>query len=133
MAQAFLITLREGLEMALIVVMVLAYLKRTGHTRLFTRVWVGVALATGISLLAGAILFSLGKGLASLTSDEGQQLLVKTLCAVAHVDGVASGEEIEFIERVIVKLKAQVFVYGREEWGKYEKEVFETLEQVAAS
>ena len=77
--------------------------------------------------------FSLGKGLASLTSDEGQQLLVKTLCAVAHVDGVASGEEIEFIERVIVKLKAQVFVYGREEWGKYEKEVFETLKQVAAS
>ena len=77
--------------------------------------------------------FSLGKGLASLSSDESQQLLVKTLCAVAHVDGVASGEEIEFIERVIVKLKATVFVYGREEWGKYEKEVFETIDQVSAS
>jgi high-affinity iron transporter len=63
MAQAFLITLREGLEMALIVVVVLAYLKRTGYIRLFNRVWQGVALATGVSLLGGAVLFGLGKGL----------------------------------------------------------------------
>ena len=63
MAQAYLITLREGLEMALIVVIVLAYLKRTGYTRLFSRVWQGVALATGVSLLGGAILFGLGKEL----------------------------------------------------------------------
>ena len=41
MAQAFVITLREGLEMALIVVIVLAYLKRTGYTNLASRVWQG--------------------------------------------------------------------------------------------
>ena len=63
MSQAFLITLREGLEMALIVVIVLAYLKRTEQMRLNGRVWQGVALATGISLLGGAILFALGKEL----------------------------------------------------------------------
>lgn len=63
MAQTFLITLREGLEMALIVVIVLAYLKRTGRTSLFNRVWQGVALATAVSLLGGAILFGLGKEL----------------------------------------------------------------------
>jgi len=63
MAQAYLITLREGLEMALIVVIVLAYLKRTGHTRLINRVWQGVALATAVSILGGAILFGLGKEL----------------------------------------------------------------------
>ena len=81
MAQAFLITLREGLEMALIVVMVLAYLKRTGYTGLFSRVWVGVALATGISLLAGAILFSLGKGLEGRAEEvfEGTAMLLAVL------------------------------------------------------
>jgi high-affinity iron transporter len=63
MAQTFLITLREGLEMALIIVIILAYLKRTGRTSLFNRVWQGVALATAVSLLGGAILFGLGKEL----------------------------------------------------------------------
>jgi high-affinity iron transporter len=63
MGQAFLITLREGLEIALIVVIVLAYLKRTGHTRLYSRVWLGIALATGASLLGGAIMFGFGKEL----------------------------------------------------------------------
>ena len=61
MAQAFVITLREGLEMALVVVIVLAYLKRTGYTNLASRVWQGVALASVVSLLGGAILFVLGK------------------------------------------------------------------------
>ena len=63
MAQAFLITLREGLEMALVVVIVLAYLKRTGRSNLFGRVWQGVALATAVSFLGGAILFGLGREL----------------------------------------------------------------------
>ena len=78
MAQAFLITLREGLEMALIVVIVLAYLKRTGYTRLFSRVWQGVALASGVSLLGGAILFGLGKELEGRAGEvfEGTAMLL---------------------------------------------------------
>jgi high-affinity iron transporter len=77
-AQAFLITLREGLEMALIVVIVLAYLKRTGYTHLFSRVWLGVGMATGISVVAGAILFSLGKGLEGRSEEifEGSAMLL---------------------------------------------------------
>ncbi len=63
MAQAFVITLREGLEMALIVVIVLAYLKRTGRTSLFGLVWGSVGLAAAGSLLAGGVLFGLGKEL----------------------------------------------------------------------
>ena len=63
MAQALLITLREGLEMALLVVIVLAYLRRTGRSHLFNRVWQGIGLATVVSLVAGALLFSLGTGL----------------------------------------------------------------------
>ena len=78
MAQAFLITLREGLEMALVVVIVLAYLKRTGHTRLFNRVWQGVALAIVISLLGGAILFGLGQELEGRAEEvfEGTAMLL---------------------------------------------------------
>ena len=63
MTQALLITLREGLEISLLVVIVLAYLKRTGRGYLFLRVWQGVALATAASLVAGALLFGLGTGL----------------------------------------------------------------------
>lgn len=74
--------------------------------------------------------FSLGKGLNALTSDEARVLLVKLMCAVSFVDGTASDLELEFIERVVTKLKSQVFILPREEWGRYEKEVFKTLEDL---
>jgi high-affinity iron transporter len=55
---AFLITLREGLEMSLIVVIILAYLARTGHKREFSAIWLGVAGAAALSLLTGSIIFA---------------------------------------------------------------------------
>lgn len=60
MAQSFLITLREGLEAALIIGIILAYLTRTGNRDRFGNVWQGVGLAVALSLLAGALLFLLG-------------------------------------------------------------------------
>ena len=71
---------------------------------------------------------SLIRGLNSLQSDDARNLLVKVLCAVAHVDGKASESELEFIEKVVVKLKGQVFILPREDWGRYENEVFTTIE-----
>jgi len=53
---AFVITLREGLEMSLIVGIILAYLARTGHRREFGAIWAGVAGAIGVSVLAGGII-----------------------------------------------------------------------------
>jgi high-affinity iron transporter len=53
---AFVITLREGLEMSLIVGIILAYLARTGHRREFGAIWAGVAGAVGVSVLAGGII-----------------------------------------------------------------------------
>lgn len=50
----FLIALREGVEAALVVGIILAYLKKTGRTDLFGHVWIGVLLAAGIPLAAGA-------------------------------------------------------------------------------
>ena len=51
------------MEMALIVVIVLAYLKRTGRSEMFRLVWRAVAAAAADGLVVGAVLFSLGKGL----------------------------------------------------------------------
>lgn len=50
----FLIMLREGIEAALIVGIVASYLKQSGRASLMPAVWVGVLLATALSLFAGA-------------------------------------------------------------------------------
>lgn len=50
----FLIMLREGIEAALIVGIVASYLKQSGRGALMPAVWVGVLLATALSLFAGA-------------------------------------------------------------------------------
>ena len=45
--------LREGVEAALIVSIILAYLARTGNRRAFGRIWVGTAAAVALSIGAG--------------------------------------------------------------------------------
>ena len=60
MAQALVITLREGLEMALVVVVVLALLGRMGRRDQFSYVWWGVGAAILLSIVAGGLLFALG-------------------------------------------------------------------------
>lgn len=56
--EAFAITLREGMEAALVVGLVLAYLNRTGRSALRRWVYVGLVLAAAASLL-GAVAFRL--------------------------------------------------------------------------
>jgi high-affinity iron transporter len=58
MAQAFVITLREGLEAFLIVAISLAYLRKTGRSELTRAVHWGIALALAISIAAGYLLFN---------------------------------------------------------------------------
>lgn len=58
MAQAFVITLREGLEAFLIVAISLAYLRKTGRTNLTSAVHWGIAIAIAISIGSGYLLFN---------------------------------------------------------------------------
>jgi high-affinity iron transporter len=53
MLQAFVITLREGLEAFLIVAISLAYLKKTGRRALIPAVHWGIAGSVGLSIVAG--------------------------------------------------------------------------------
>lgn len=57
MVGAFLITIREGLEAALIIGIILAYLARTGNRQGFKQVWIGTSLGGLVSLAAGAVVY----------------------------------------------------------------------------
>lgn len=79
MLSTFIIALREGLEAALIVGILMAYLVKTNRTHLRTPLWIGVTLALLVSLGLGAIL--------SFTSHElgphGEEIFAGTLAVVA--------------------------------------------------
>ncbi len=73
MLSSFLIALREGVEAALVVGIVLVYLSRTGRTALVRWVWGGVAAAVASSL---AIAIALERWQVSEDGFEGLLLLV---------------------------------------------------------
>jgi tellurite resistance protein len=73
---------------------------------------------------------SLAEGLAQLSSLDAKNLLVKTLCAVSHSDGKAVKQELDFISKVIDSFGGHVFVYSKDEWGRYEAEVLTTLDSL---
>ena len=81
MFSTFIIALREGLEAALIVGILLAYLHKTQRSHLRNVLWLGVGLAIALSLALGAFL--------SFTSHElpkhGEEVFAGTLAVVAVV------------------------------------------------
>lgn len=50
MAFSFLVTLREGVEMALIVAILLGYLRNVGQKRHFREVWFGIGIAAAVCI-----------------------------------------------------------------------------------
>jgi len=62
MIPAFILALREGLEAALIIGIVLGVLRRLGLHRQQRMVWLGASLAAVLSLAVGAGLYALGVG-----------------------------------------------------------------------
>ena len=56
MLEAFVITLREGLEAFLIVALSLAYLRKTGRRELVKAVYAGIVAAHPVRAVAGDLL-----------------------------------------------------------------------------
>lgn len=96
MIAALILALREGVEAALIVGIILVYLDRSGRRALARDVWLGVA-AAGVASLAGAVLLErLG------ISQEGFEGLLMLLAAVFVVTTVL------WMRRVARHLKARL-------------------------
>lgn len=79
MGSAFLLMLREGVEGALVVAILLAYLRRIDRRRDFRWVWAGTLSAVGISLLAGVGAFMLLGGL----EGRAEEIMEGTVALVA--------------------------------------------------
>ena len=87
----YLIGLREGLEATLVVVILVAYLVRSGRRELVARVWAGVAIAVGVSLAFGALLTFGPRGLGFRAQEAigGSLSLVAVAFVTAMVMGMA--------------------------------------------
>ncbi len=74
------VTLREGFEAALVVGIVLAYLRQSGAGDRAPLVWLGVVAAAALSILVGAVMFLSGSELEGSTEAvyEGTAMLIAT-------------------------------------------------------
>ncbi len=65
----YLIGLREGLEAALIVAILVAYLVKTNNSPALGRLWMGVAAAIGISIVLGVVLIFVDESLSDRAAE----------------------------------------------------------------
>lgn len=102
MAASFLLVFREALEAALVVGVILGYLRRTGRASLSAWVWIGVGIGVAASV-AGAILFDRLAGgftgraeqiFEAVTRLVGAALLTTAIAWLAHAAGRTDVERV---------------------------------------
>ncbi len=82
MLSAFLISLREGVEAALVVGIILVYLSRTGRANLARFVWAGVAMAGALSL---AVAIALERWQINEDGFEGLMMLLAAVFVISMI------------------------------------------------
>jgi high-affinity iron transporter len=82
MGAAFVIALREGVEAALIVSILLAYLKQLGRTDRSRLVWWGTGLAVVLSAAVGTLIFAVGAEFEGTTEQVFEGVVTLTAVAV---------------------------------------------------
>lgn len=98
MGSAFILMLREGLEAALIVAIVLAYLKRLDRESDFRSVWLGTGAAVAISLGVGAIIFTVLGGLEGAAEEITEGIIAFTAAGVLTWMIFWMGKQARFIK-----------------------------------
>ena len=78
--------LREGVEAALIVSIILAYLAKTGNQRYFGMIWVGAGAAIVLSVVIGLVLFNTVGGFEEPAEQIFEGLLMIIAAAVVPRD-----------------------------------------------
>ncbi|MEY2443935.1 MAG: high-affinity iron transporter [Ilumatobacteraceae bacterium] len=82
MGASFLITLREGLEIALVIAIVTAYLAKSGRVSEMRSVFVGSALAAATCIVAGLLVHAFTDGLTGKSEPATEGFLALASCAV---------------------------------------------------
>ncbi len=102
-----LVGLREGLEAALVVVILVAFLVKSGRTWALTYVWLGVGTAVALSVLLGGILTFGTQGLDERTSE--------------LIGGVASLVAVAFVTVMVFWMKGAARTISGELTGKLDR------------
>jgi FTR1 family protein len=95
MIESLVVTLREGIEAALVIGIILAYLKRIGKTGLNRYVYIGVGAAV-IASIMGAVLFT------ALEFDPENEVLEGTMFLIA---GIFVGSMVLWMRKTAANMK----------------------------
>ncbi|MBJ7487630.1 MAG: FTR1 family protein [Ilumatobacteraceae bacterium] len=82
MSASFLITLREGLEISLVLAILFGYLSKTNRASDFRHVWIGSGIAVLVCLVLGIVINSAVGGLNGKVEQAVEGVLALAACAV---------------------------------------------------
>lgn len=117
MLEALVVTLREGIEAALVIGIILTYLQRTGKSRLNKQVYIGLAVAVAASILVTVLFQQIGFDPENETL-EGTMMLVAAMFVGSMVVWMwKTAKNIKQEMESRLEAITQEKVTGRQVWG----------------